>query len=208
MVDGKVKGVVSLEGERTFLFGRAAHCHGRLDDPTVSGDHLAITRHGDVLMAKDLGSSNGTLLNGGKLEKETRIRDRDVLVLGNTRLQISLSQPIVATLRQRDTGPIELSPTELEIIRALVAPFRVPGALAARPASRAQISELTEIPERTVTRRLAELAFRLKLPASRGSDRAVLIAQKALELGLDGQRPLQEVERTGRPLEATRPPDG
>ncbi len=47
-----------------LIIGRAAHCHLRLADPRVSREHAQFIKEGPVWRIKDLGSTNGTLING------------------------------------------------------------------------------------------------------------------------------------------------
>jgi pSer/pThr/pTyr-binding forkhead associated (FHA) protein len=56
-----------------------------LQDPTVSRPHARLERDGDSWTVRDLGSSNGTQLNGIALTDGPRpLRDGDVLGIGNT----------------------------------------------------------------------------------------------------------------------------
>jgi DNA-binding NtrC family response regulator len=57
-----------------------------LEDPRASERHLEVTREGAVVAVRDLGSSNGTLLNGRPLTTQTRLRDGDLLELGRSLL--------------------------------------------------------------------------------------------------------------------------
>jgi predicted component of type VI protein secretion system len=186
--DGAVVAVVELAQERA-LFGRAPTCDFQLDDPTVSSDHLEITRHGlTALVATDLGSRNGTLLNGQRLLRPTRLKDGDTLTLGTSRLRLSITtEPLVPSTQLTANTEVTLTAEELAVAAALVRHYRVPGALAARPATRAEIAEATHLAERTVTRRLESLAGKLRLGAHEGRERPQLLAQRVLELGLDRQ---------------------
>ena len=133
---------------------------------------------------------DSTSTAGMPLRQPTRLQDHDVLTLGKTELRISIQ--FVGDTQQepppRAAAPIELDEQELKLVVALAAPFRVPGALAARPPSRSAISTETQIPERTVTRRLDDLAAKLRLPPHEPRDRSFVLAQRILEWGLDGQR--------------------
>ena len=187
--NGALVRVVDLARERT-LVGRAEHCDVRLDDTTVSSDHLEITRHGQALVATDLGSRNGTLLNGQRLApRSERLTDGDTLALGGCRLRIELGR---RPERGRPTWPtcrVSSSPTKNSRSRwRWWRRSRRPGALAARPATRAEIAETTHLAERTVTRRLETLAAKLRLVPHEPRERAQLLAQRVLELGLDRQR--------------------
>ena len=187
-VDGALRGQVVLDGERLVL-GRGPACDVQLDDAKVSSDHLELTRHGGAVVAMDLGSSNGTLLNGQPLDRPTRLHHGDTLALGRTRLQLVLS-PVAGIdgTEPAQTVGAKLSDQEREVAAALVAPFRESGALAARPASRADIAASVHLSERTVQRRLKSLSMKLALPTHSSRERPHLLAQRILERGVDAQR--------------------
>ena len=66
-----------------FLIGRDACCHLRLDSSTVSRRHASIEVWGDRLFLQDLGSTNGTFLNGLPVRGESsEIRDGDWIRVG------------------------------------------------------------------------------------------------------------------------------
>jgi adenylate cyclase len=57
----------------------------RLIDREVSKEHAAVERVGAAFVLRDLGSSNGTFVNGRRV-RELRLRDGDEISLGNSRL--------------------------------------------------------------------------------------------------------------------------
>jgi hypothetical protein len=68
--------------EPEMTLGRAPSCAVQLDDPTVSSRHASLTRQGDVIVLDDLGSRNGTLLNGRLLKAPTALSPGDRLGIG------------------------------------------------------------------------------------------------------------------------------
>ena len=52
------------------------------DDIEVSVRHAAILKHGDHWIVRDLGSRNGTLVNGHKITADTKLADTDQIRLG------------------------------------------------------------------------------------------------------------------------------
>lgn len=172
-----------VSGERT-LIGRGEHCQIQLEDRTVSRDHLELASHGSSLIATDLDSSNGTLLNGRTLSRPTRLESGDVLGVGRHRLEISLPGDAGGTEPAPRLAP-ELTEEERAAARALVAPFREAGALAPRPATRAEIAAALHLSERTVQRRVDALAAKLGVPADSGRERPREVAERVLALGLD-----------------------
>ncbi|HEX4621889.1 MAG TPA: adenylate/guanylate cyclase domain-containing protein [Myxococcaceae bacterium] len=57
----------------------------RLIDREVSKEHAAVERVGATFVLRDLGSSNGTFVNGRRV-RELRLREGDEISLGNSRL--------------------------------------------------------------------------------------------------------------------------
>jgi pSer/pThr/pTyr-binding forkhead associated (FHA) protein len=72
-----------LAGQRWALesdvltIGRAADCEVTLPERPVSRYHARVYRHGDRFMIEDLGSKNGTQLNGAPLHGSTALQDGD-----------------------------------------------------------------------------------------------------------------------------------
>ncbi|MDR3686744.1 MAG: DUF3662 domain-containing protein [Coriobacteriia bacterium] len=82
-----VKGVdhdVVLTGDRAVV-GRLATCEISLTDVNVSREHAAFEREGMGWAIRDLGSTNGTMVNGTKITRQ-RLRDGDMIVIGITEL--------------------------------------------------------------------------------------------------------------------------
>jgi predicted component of type VI protein secretion system len=176
---------VPLEAGRTVV-GRDPGADLTIDDERVSWQHLEIESRGGVLMATDLDSRNGTLLNGEPLDRPRRLRDRDTLIVGGQRLEVSdpVSREAGETVAAMAPG-VALSEEERATAAALVAPYRSEGAFAGRPATRAEIAEALHVSERTAQRRLDALAAKLGVPGHAGRERPRLIAARVIELGLD-----------------------
>jgi pSer/pThr/pTyr-binding forkhead associated (FHA) protein len=168
-----------------IVIGRSPDADITIDDEAVSWNHLEIERRGDVLMATDLDSRNGTALNGEPLDRPRRLRDGDVLIAGGHRLEIA-EGPVGAQRTVPSTEPsVPLTEEEGATAAALVAPYRSEGAFAGRPATRAEIAEALHVSERTAQRRLDALAAKLDIPGDAGRERPRLIAARVIELGLD-----------------------
>ena len=71
----------------TVVFGRGPEADAVLDgDEFASGRHARVFRRGDEVYVEDLGSTNGTFVNGQRLAAERRLRAGDVLVVGGTEM--------------------------------------------------------------------------------------------------------------------------
>ncbi|MFN7973993.1 MAG: FHA domain-containing protein [Acidobacteriota bacterium] len=60
-----------------------------VNDPDVSRQHAVIERYGNRYLIRDLGSTNGTFVNGRKIEAEM-LQPRDIIEVGGTRLVFRL----------------------------------------------------------------------------------------------------------------------
>jgi len=70
-----------------------------IEHPTVSRNHLAISRMGDRFLARDLGSTNGTLVDGAPV-KEAYLRPGALLEVGDVHLRF-----------QSERAPVQIDPT-------------------------------------------------------------------------------------------------
>jgi predicted component of type VI protein secretion system len=185
---GEAPHSVALTAERTVV-GRSPEADVVLDDEGVSWNHLEIERRGDVLMATDLDSRNGTALNGEPLDRPRRLRDGDTLIVGSYRLEVKTGSvtPVGVTVAAGEPS-VALNEEERATAAALVAPYRNEGAFAGRPATRAEIATELHVSERTAQRRLDALAAKLDVPGDAGRDRPRQIAARVIELGLDRPR--------------------
>ena len=67
--------------------GRAAPAEIVLEGGTVSRRHCRLEQHGDNLVISDLGSTNGTLVNGARIDAPTPLNDGDAIAIGAHRLR-------------------------------------------------------------------------------------------------------------------------
>jgi len=83
VVRGKPEGkVIPLVGPN-FKIGRGETCHLRPNSEQVSREHAEFTISGETIVVRDLGSRNGTLVNGKALTAEAcRLKDRDLVQVG------------------------------------------------------------------------------------------------------------------------------
>src|ERR1700688_675210 len=61
--------------------GRAAECDIQVNSPQVSGRHAMILSTNDAYYLTDLGSSNGTQINGQRVKGSTRLNPGDLIDL-------------------------------------------------------------------------------------------------------------------------------
>jgi hypothetical protein len=76
--------VVDIPAGFDQVLGRDASADITVPDPAVSRRHARIHRGADEVWMEDLGSTNGTYVNGDRLTVPYRLRDGDEVKLGNT----------------------------------------------------------------------------------------------------------------------------
>jgi adenylate cyclase len=84
----------------TFLIGRALGCDLEILDSMVSRKHGKVVRRDGEYWVVDLGSSNGTCLNGRRIREE-KLSDLDVIKIGNTYLEFRAPSGVPAAERSR-----------------------------------------------------------------------------------------------------------
>jgi ABC-type multidrug transport system ATPase subunit/pSer/pThr/pTyr-binding forkhead associated (FHA) protein len=77
-----------LDGEQPLAIGRAATNDIALDALQISNRHARVRRSGGVAIVEDLGSTNGTYVNGRAIGKPTPVREDDVVQIGPFALRV------------------------------------------------------------------------------------------------------------------------
>jgi pSer/pThr/pTyr-binding forkhead associated (FHA) protein len=72
------------------VVGRAIECSIRFNDPAVSREHARLTFDEHGLCLDDLGSSNGTFVNGRLARGRMPLQNEDVIQLGRKMLKVSI----------------------------------------------------------------------------------------------------------------------
>ena len=75
------KGVKSLRGLHVDILGP-------VDEPYVSASHARFTIQGPALVLEDLGSTNGTMVNGHIIEQPVTLRDTDEVQVGDVIMRV------------------------------------------------------------------------------------------------------------------------
>ncbi len=59
-----------------------------IDEPYVSASHARFTIQGPALVLEDLGSTNGTMVNGHIIEQPVTLRDTDEVQVGDVIMRV------------------------------------------------------------------------------------------------------------------------
>jgi pSer/pThr/pTyr-binding forkhead associated (FHA) protein len=102
---------VLLEGETTI--GRGIDNEVILADVSVSRRHVRVVREGDAFTLRDMGSGNGTMVNGRRVHGTTLV-DGDRIELGETVMVLRIPEPEDATLTSDTQRTLETTPVVAE----------------------------------------------------------------------------------------------
>ncbi|MFO0893006.1 MAG: FHA domain-containing protein [Isosphaeraceae bacterium] len=106
VVRGKPEGkVIPLAGSN-FKIGRGETCHLRPNSEQVSREHAEFIIKSDAVIVRDLGSRNGTLVNGKALTTEPcTLKDRDLVQVGPLTFAVSIQDAPAAKAAPAAAAP-------------------------------------------------------------------------------------------------------
>jgi predicted component of type VI protein secretion system len=87
--DGKL---IPLEVDRKFLIGREQDCHLRPNSESVSRHHCCFTLDAFCLRLRDLGSTNGTLVNGDAITGQVQLKLGDRVTVGPLEFEVLIDE--------------------------------------------------------------------------------------------------------------------
>lgn len=93
VASGKSAGRSISVKRNKLLIGRAEECDVRPLSEEVSRRHCAVIVGPADVWIEDLGSRNGTLVNGSKITEKTRLSDGDMIRVGSLELKVSCQRP-------------------------------------------------------------------------------------------------------------------
>jgi DNA-binding winged helix-turn-helix (wHTH) protein len=102
-----------LLGDREIALPPGAHILGRATDAAVFVDDVGVSRHHARIVVdaagatlEDLGSKNGTMLDGQAIERRSTLADGAAIVLGSTSLRFRISPAEASTATVTRQHPI------------------------------------------------------------------------------------------------------
>jgi pSer/pThr/pTyr-binding forkhead associated (FHA) protein len=94
VLEGAKSGAKIAVKKTEFIIGRSQGCHLCAGSSAVSRQHCAILRQDNRVSIKDLGSRNGTLVNGIKIAEETELASGDEVTVGPLKFLVTISTGI------------------------------------------------------------------------------------------------------------------
>lgn len=172
--------LVELDSDRSTM-GRAETNHVVvLADQSVSRLHAVVERYPTGFCLRDLGSANGTFLNGERVLGEVRLRTGDEIRLGNSRMTFyAVGDDDLETTAVTE-GPPRLTHREHQLLVALCRPVFAGGPFN-QPASIRQLAAELFVTEAAVKFHLANLYNKFGLTERNiGLPRRVALANEAV----------------------------
>ena len=178
---GGSRRAVTLDVPQTSL-GKAVSNDVVIDDPSVSSLHACVERFASGFVIRDLGSTNGTFVNGKRVSNSVVLRPGDQIRLGETDIFFRGTGPAEAP----GTDPLHpaplITPREREVLIALCHPLAT-GDLFCEPASSAEIAAKLMVSEDAVKKHLIRLYRKFLIHDAEGGRRRTRLANVALTTG-------------------------
>jgi FHA domain len=182
----------SLEADRTTV-GKAAENDVALEhDPMASHLHAVLERFAAGWCVTDLGSSNGTWVNGERIWSSHRLRHGDEIRVGQTRLIFRDPLSAGGAETEAEDAPPHLTTRERDVLIALCRPL-LDRDMFTEPASTGAIADELVITQAAVKQHLANLYDKFGVAAGESHRRARL-ANEALRRGAVSLTQLRDSE--------------
>ncbi len=147
--------MVPLEASRLTL-GRAEDNDVVLADRRVSGVHLLFERIGPHWSVRDVGSRNGTIVNGERLLAERFLQSGDEIRVGGSRLVYRSAAVPASPTTEGTTAAPTLTRRERDVLVALCRPL-AEGSLLTEPASITAIAAELVLTDSAVKKHISNL---------------------------------------------------
>lgn len=115
--------VVTLDAERVTVGKHESNDLALTNDTSVSRIHAVLEHFPAGWCVTDLGSSNGTFVNGERIWAPQRLRHGDEIRVGHTRLLFRHSADVGLTATETDEGPPDLTAREHDVLAVLCRPL-------------------------------------------------------------------------------------
>jgi pSer/pThr/pTyr-binding forkhead associated (FHA) protein len=181
-----------LQADRTTVGKAPENDIALAEDPTASRLHAILERFPAGWCVTDLGSSNGTWVNGERIWGSQRLQNGDEIRIGQSRLIFRDSLGADGTQTEVEDAPPSLTTRERDVLLALCRPL-LNRDMFTEPASTRSIADELVITQAAVKQHLANLYDKFGVP-SNDSNRRARLANEALRRGAVSLSQLREAE--------------
>jgi hypothetical protein len=179
--------LITLSGQRVTVGKASTNIVSLEQDSTVSRLHAVLENLGFAWSVRDVGSRNGTYLNGEKISGERVLRSGDELRVGKSRLifwEAKECDDATGGEATLSAGPAEVPPQltrrELEVLVALCRPLVSDDPFPAAASVRRMAQELV-VTEAAIKQHLQNLYDKFGIPAE--GERRIRLANEAIGRG-------------------------
>ena len=175
--------LITLSGQRVTVGKASTNLVSLKHDATVSRLHAVLENLGFAWSIRDVGSRNGTYLNGEKISAERVLRSGDELRMGSSRLiflEVKQTDHDETETVEPAQRPPRLTPRELEVLVVLCRPL-VSGDPFPELASVRQMALELFVTEAAIKQHLQNLYDKFAVPAE--GERRVRLANEAIRRG-------------------------
>lgn len=177
---------VTLTDERVTVGRDSTNQICLIDDDAVSGMHAVLERYSSGWALRDLGSRNGTFVNGERVTGERPLHNHDQILVGSTRMVFRDpdSRPRNAgTTRILTALPrLDLTRRERDVLIALCRPLSSSDPFK-QPASIRAIAQELVVTDAAVKQHLLHLYEKFGLDRD-AENRRILLANQAIQRGV------------------------
>lgn len=173
-LDGDAVAVGSGEGNEVVITER-----------TVSRLHAVFERFGAGWTIRDLGSTNGTRVNGARIAGSQVLHNGDEIRFGDARLVFRTQAPEEQSTTEAAAPAPLLTPRERDVLRALCRPL-ASGDVFTEPASIPRIAAELIVTEDAIKQHLRNLYDKFGLTDAADRKRRVRLANEAIRRGAFG----------------------
>ena len=114
VVKGKPQGQILQFPKGEFMFGRGPECDVRPNSDLISRQHCLLQITDDGASIRDVGSRNGTLVNGQLVIGARKLMEGDTVQLGPLVLEIHMDLPLNgASVSTSETALVDRDDTRL-----------------------------------------------------------------------------------------------
>ena len=108
VISGKQAGTVIPLTSGRFLIGREEDCHLRPGNDLVSRHHCVFKMDEYTVRIRDLGSTNGTFVNGERLRGEIMLNTGDQVKVGTLEFEVLITEGAAVAEADADASPVTL----------------------------------------------------------------------------------------------------
>jgi pSer/pThr/pTyr-binding forkhead associated (FHA) protein len=168
----------ALLGDRVTVGKDPSNDLSLTDDRTVSRLHAVLERFPAGWCVTDLGSSNGTFVNGERIWAARRLRHGDEVRVGQSRLVLRDSEAAAPSVTDAEVAAPALTSRERDVLRVLCRPLLARD-LFTEPASVREVATELVVSEAAVKQHLTNLYVKFEIDES-ATHRRARLANEAL----------------------------